>query len=305
MEYLFAVVTLVAIYAVAAVGLNLAFGLAGMFVLTQGAFLGIGAYTAGIMAKTLPFGFWPGLALAAVLAAFLAWLIAQITIRIPGEAFIVSSIGVQLVIVDIFYNLKGVTGGANGLTNLPNIMPNGFTFMLTAIAVLIVVAIYANRVSRSASGRVLRAIRDDETAAWSTGKNVIKVKVQVYMLCCALGAIAGGFLGVYSKYVHPASFTLHHSILLIAMIVAGGLGSVRGAVLGAFLVVGLPELLRFLPVTANYILQIQQVVYGLILILVPFIRPRGLLPDTYTLRHSLAKEQSPTVSKQSQRSRPS
>lgn len=293
MEYLFAVTSLVAMYAIAAVALNLAFGLTGIFVVTQGAFLGIGAYTAGIAATAFPFGFWPGLLLATALAAALAWLIAQLTIRIPGEAFIVSSIGVQLVMVDIFFNLRGITGGANGLANMPDIVPNQFLFMLVTIAILVLVSIYANRISRSSIGRVLRAIRDDEHAAVATGKNVVRVKIQVYMLCCSLAAVAGGFLGMYSKYLHPASFTLHQSILLVAMVVAGGLGSVRGAVLGAFLVIGIPELLRFLPVTANYILETQQIVYGLILILIPFVRPRGLLPDTYTLRDASVREVKP------------
>ncbi len=282
MDYVILVITVLAIYGIGAVALNLAFGLGGIFVVTQAAFLGVGAYAAALLAKAAPaWGFWPGLLIAAAVAALLAWVIGIATLRIRGDAFIVASLALQIVLVDVFVNLKDVTGGPYGLSKLPEVLPNRVLYLLLTVAILAGVSLYAHRLTRSPMGRTLRAIRDDDSAAEMSGKDTVNTRVAVYMVTCALAAVAGGLMGILTKYIYPGSFGVDLSILMIAMIIVGGLGNVWGALLGALLLGGLPEALRFLPIPNDNVLTVQRILYGSALMLVPFWRPRGLFPDSY------------------------
>lgn len=274
---------MVGIYAILALSLNLLIGYSGIFSLAHAAIYGIGAYASALAALNLGLGFWGGLVVAAGVGAFASALVAIPSLRVAGDYYVVASFGLQVVVLAVFMNWTDLTNGHAGLPGIPrpNLFgwvidqPIEYVFLAAAFAALT----YAicHRLTHSAFGRVMQAIRDDEIAAQAMGKNVVQVKIVVACISSALGAMAGSLYAHYITYINPSSFALHESIFIASLVILGGSERLAGPIVGAFLLLAIPEALKFLAIPDTIAAPIRQVIYGALLIAFMLLRPEGIL----------------------------
>ena len=177
------------------------------------------------------------------------------------------------------------TGGPLGLPGIPQPVIFGFT-VSTHIEFLILVLILAGitywvskRIVTSPFGRLLKAIREDEVFAQAVGRNVVRAKVKVFMLSAALASTAGVIYATYITYIDPTSFTLMESIFIISIVIIGGAGNLKGSVVGAIVLVALPELLRFIGLPNSIAANVRQILYGSLLVIFMLWRPQGFIGE--------------------------
>ncbi len=281
--YLAHFLVMVGIYSILALSLNLLIGYSGIFSLAHAAIYGIGAYASALAALKLGLGFWGGMVVAASVGALASALVAIPSLRVAGDYYVVASFGLQVVLLAVFMNWTDLTNGHAGLPGIPrpNLFgwvidqPLEYVFLATAFAVL--TWAICRRLTSSAFGRVLQAIRDDEIAALAMGKNVVLVKIVIACISSALGAMAGSLYAHYITYINPSSFALHESIFIATLVILGGSERLAGPVVGAFLLLAIPELLKFLAIPDAVAAPMRQIIYGALLVLFMLIRPEGIL----------------------------
>ncbi len=281
--YLAHYLVMVGIYTILAVSLNLLVGYAGIFSLAHAAVYGIGAYASALVALKLGLGFWGGLVVAAVAGACAAALVGIPSLRVAGDYYIVASFGLQVVILTVFMNWTDLTNGHAGLVGIPRprvfglVIDNPFKYVVLSLALAALTYAICRRLTGSAFGRTLRAVREDEIAAQATGKNVVLVKIVITTISSALGALGGSLYAHYITYINPSSFTLDESIFIMSLVILGGTERLAGPVVGAFILLAVPEALKFLAIPDTVAAPTRQVLYGGLLILFMFVRPEGIL----------------------------
>jgi len=274
---------MVGIYTILAVSLNLLVGYAGIFSLAHAAVYGIGAYASALVALKLGLGFWGGLVVAAVAGACAAALVGIPSLRVAGDYYIVASFGLQVVILTVFMNWTDLTNGHAGLAGIPRprvfglVIDNPFKYVALALALAALTYAICHRLTNSAFGRTLRAVREDEIAAQATGKNVVLVKIVITTISSALGALGGSLYAHYITYINPSSFTLEESIFIASLAILGGTERLAGPMVGAFILLAVPEALKFLAIPDTVAAPMRQIIYGALLILFMFVRPEGIL----------------------------
>jgi len=277
---------MVGIYTILAVSLNLLVGYAGIFSLAHAAVYGIGAYASALVALKLGLGFWGGLVVAAAAGACAAALVAIPSLRVAGDYYIVASFGLQVVILTVFMNWTDLTNGHAGLAGIPRprffgiVFDNPFKYVGLSLALAALTYAVCRRLTDSAFGRTLRAVREDEIAAQAMGKNVVLIKIVVTTTSSALGALAGSLYAHYITYINPSSFTLDESIFITSLVILGGTERLAGPVVGAFILLAVPEALKFLAIPDTVAAPARQILYGGLLILFMFVRPEGILGRT-------------------------
>jgi branched-chain amino acid transport system permease protein len=270
------VVVLGAIYAIAVVGLHFLMGLSGQLSLAQGAFFGVGAYTAAILSTRFDLPF-PVTMLATVVAGLVVGLtLGYLTLRLVGHYLALATIGFAVIAHIVFLQWRPVTKGPDGISGIKAptigtiIFDQNFYYFYIVWAFLLVLALVGWKLKRSRVGRAWLAIREDELAAASSGINVLNFKVLAFTLSTVYGSIAGGlYAHGLTHYISPDNFVFELSVTMLVMLLLGGQGSVIGAIIGAMLVTALPEGLRFLD-------QYYLVVYGALVILLVIYLPQGL-----------------------------
>jgi branched-chain amino acid transport system permease protein len=262
--------------------LNLMVGYTGLVSLAHAAFYGVGAYLTTLLMVDLGLGFFQSLALAACGAVALSLLISLASLRFRGDYFILATLALQVIIFSVLYNWISVTRGSYGITDIPRPSIAGIrletlpSFAVFGLAVASVVVGFLTVVFRSPFGRTLRAIRDDEVAATSLGKNSLSFKSRSVAIASGCAAVAGGLYATYVTFIDPNSFTTEESMILLSMVVIGGTGNIRGPVVGAALLIAIPELLRFLSVPDAIAANLRLVIYGLMLVVIMRYRPQGI-----------------------------
>lgn len=284
--YLVTVATTIAFYVLLAMGLNIIVGYAGQPSLGHAAFFGIGAYMAAIAATRWGWPFWAGLAAATAAAATAGALVGLVSLRLREDYLAITTIGVNFVVVSAFlyWPFFGQALGIGGMA-LPALW--GFEPSKSAYFVLVLMAVLAAGVvdwwlRNSWLGAALRAVREDEPAALSCGINVAQAKVAAFVIGTALAGLAGGLYAHFMGFVSPSDFGFLLSVTIMAMVVVGGAGTLRGAVAGAVLLGALPEVVRFVG-------QYRMLVYGALLIAVLAFEPSGLLGDDSRLWRALQR----------------
>jgi branched-chain amino acid transport system permease protein len=271
------VMTTAAIFVLLASGLNIVVGYCGLLDLGYIAFMAVGAYTSGIIAKafSLPLLFTiPAVLIMTVLAGLI---IGAPTLRLRSDYLAIVTLGFGE-ITRLTANNLSVTGGPSGIFGIPGILQIGsidfqqpvlFYYLTVVIVALFVLA--AARLGRSRLGRAWRFVREDEDAAEAMGIHTYKVKLLAYIF----GAIWGGFGGIlfaaHLTAVSPQSFVFLQSALVLMAVVLGGMGNMRGVVLGALAISLLPELLRDLS-------AYRYLAFGVLLVVVMVFRPQGFWP---------------------------
>lgn len=281
--YLNNLAVLITINAILAVTLNFVLGYAGIFSMAHAVFFGVGAYTAALVAMKLGAGFLVATLAGMSVAALISLALALPALRVRGEYFVAASLGLQMLAVTLFSEWKSVTGGIGGITNIPSAKLPGWNittpeeFLLLSLACLALVMWAVSTLVKSSFGRSLKAIRDDETAASAFGKNVAVIKTIAVAVSSSLAAVAGSLYAFFLSFINVESFTLDTSVYLMAMVIIGGTATLWGPVVGTVLLLSLPAVLTYLPgLPQTEIGSIQQMVYGLGMVLLMIFRPGGL-----------------------------
>jgi len=285
MNYILHILIMISVYLILSQSLNILVGYTGLLSVCHAAFYGIGAYTSALLMTKLGLNFFLALPLGVILAMTLSLLVAYPSLRLRGDYFVLAGLGFQIIVFSILYNWEGLTRGPYGIPGIPkpgllglefNNLP---LFLLISSIFAIVILFILYRISVSPFGRVLKAIRENEMAALALGKNVSNFKIKAFIIASGIAAIAGSLYAGYVTYIDPTSFTLDESIFIMAIILVGGTGNVKGPIVGTIFMVILPEILRFLGIPDTIAPNVRQMIYGGLLILLMFIRPQGIIGE--------------------------
>lgn len=262
-------------YSVAALGLTVLLGYSGQISLAQAAFFGIGAYTFSLLAVNLHVDFWLSTLAALVVTTGFGLILGAISLRLASHYLALVTIGFQIITGLVLNNWTAVTGGANGVGNIPRpdilgVSLNGdLSFYWFSVATLTLAAYLVYRLRHSRLGWALLALREDEIAAAANGISVFWTKILAFASSAFLAAMGGVLFASGALYISPDVFNFYQSVSFFAMTLVGGQDSIVGTTLGAWLITFLPEVLRFLH--AYYI-----AVYGLMVVIVVLFMPEGL-----------------------------
>ena len=285
MDYFISLAVFAGIWVVLALSLNILMGYAGQVSLGQAAFFGIGAYTSGILALKFdqPFvvGFFAAIVLTGLVGAFLG----LPSLRVRHDFLVLATMGVNFVVVAIFKYVD-FFGGALGLVDIPTPRFFGIT---NEIPYLILVWLYVGvailvswYLSKTWTGLALNTVRLNEEAAAAVGVSVPRFKIYAFIISAALAGGAGSLYAHYLKSLFPDNFYFVESIVILSMVVVGGVGTLRGPILGAIVLRALPELLRDLH-------DYRFAMYGGLIVLMMLFQPMGLLGDESTLMRGIRR----------------
>ncbi len=296
------------IFCILAMGLNVVVGYTGLLQLGIAAFFGIGAYITGILTVSqFPFqwNFWPAMIAATLGSAIAGVLLAAPTLRLRGDYLAIVTLGFGEVIKFTIKNLENITNGSKALNPIP--APNHWMdwngnyrgYYYLSLAFLILVVLLLRRLEDSHLGRAWFAIREDELAASCMGLNAAKVKLSAFAFGAAIAGLAGSLYAVsLNQTGDPSSYTFNRSITVLCFLIIGGMGNLRGAIAGTFILMGYdniitPYLDHFAQVTGIFgpisrwigrdrelaFSDLKLVVFGLALILMMRFRPEGFFPS--------------------------
>jgi branched-chain amino acid transport system permease protein len=308
--------TLVLTYIMLGWGLNVVVGLAGLLDLGYVAFYAVGAYSYALLAVNFGLGFWSCLPLAGILAAFWGVLLGFPVLRLRGDYLAIVTLAFGEIIRIVLNNWVSLTNGPNGITGIPrptlfglrfsmdggegtfagffNMEPETIQRVIFLYYVILGLALLTNwftiRLRRTPLGRAWEALREDETACRSLGINVTNTKLTAFAIGAMFGGFAGAFFATRQAFISPESFTFIESATVLAIVVLGGLGSQLGVALAAIVMVGGLELLRsflsfladqmgspFFAGIANELPLYRMLIFGLALVVVMVLRPRGMV----------------------------
>lgn len=282
MEYLINLAILFCIYGTLALSLNMVVGMAGLLSLAQAAFYGIGAYAAAIGMTELGLGFFSTLLLGMLANGILAFVVGKILSRFQGDYYAIVSAGLSVIVFSVLLNWKDLTNGPLGIFGIPKpeigsfrLVSNFSYLVLCLAAVALSCGIYV-LFDRSSFGRTLKALREDEQLTRLQGYNTKHFKSIVFVVSAMMSGIAGAMFASYISFIDPSTFQLKEGIFLFTIIIVGGLSSAKGSVVGALILISLPEVLRFIGLPYETAAQLQQIIYGALLVLMMILRPQGL-----------------------------
>lgn len=261
------ILTQVFITLIAVAGVYVLTGLTGMFSLGQAAFMAIGAYASGLLVLRAHLPIALACVLAVVMATGVGFLIGYPVVRLRRDYISLVTLGFGEAIAALLNRMTFLTGGASGLTGIPRTVGLGIT-AVSAVVVLTLVAFFKN----SKYGRQCIALRGDELAAKAMGINVTKVKMTAFLLSVALTSYSGCLYAFYMSYVDPTGFGWKKSADWVIMVFFGGVNSLTGSTLGAFILSALPQALRSLQ-------SYRYVIYAILVLIILNFKPSGLLGE--------------------------
>lgn len=290
-NYLIAMTVFAGIYAIMALGMNLIWGLGGMVNLGLAGFYAVGAYTSALVTTRLGLPIYLAVPLAVLVSALVGVVVAVITARLQGDYLAIVTLGLAELVRLTASNEIWLTNGTDGISGVPGpwrgvLSPTAFNSLYLAIVLCIVALLYLllSRLAASPFGRALRAIREDEMIAAVAGKSILSFKIRTFAVGCGLVGFAGALFAHYSSYVAPDVFQSIVTIHVILAVAVGGVGNMRGALLGAVIVIALGEATRFLAGSLDFIAPsqaaaVRESLIALFLIVVLNVRKQGLLPE--------------------------
>lgn len=286
--------------AVMALGLNFMTGRAGLICLGYAAFEAIGAYTVGIMCLKHGISFWLAFPLGGVLACIFGVILGLPALRVKGHYLGLVTIAFGLVVQEIILNAESITGGTNGLIDIPspkifgldlgNSLDLGFTsmsylanFYYLSLLLLVISTVIVYKFSNSFFGLLLTAMREDELAAQCYGINLTDYKLYAFGIGAFFGGLAGGVYAGMINFIAPENFGYGLSIIIISMIILGGLDSIPGAIVGALFLTVFPEKFRAFE-------DYRIMFYGFIIVFCLLFMREGVLPFKKRIFKALQKE---------------
>lgn len=269
----------VGLYAILGLSLNLIVGHAGLFNLGHAAFFAVGAYTAAILNTLYGIPVLWLLPVCALTAGLFAAIIARPIIHLRGDYLCIVTIGVgEILRIALTNDLFGITGGPNGIFGIsrPTVFgyvirkPHEFYYLIGAF--LMVTIFLFHRLENSRFGRAVNYVREDETAAEGSGINASHYKLAVFVLGAAWAGMAGDIFAAKMTIIAPESFNFWESVVMFAIVILGGSGSIPGVLLGAVLFVGLPEVFRDFA-------DARMLIFGAAMVVMMIVRTEGILPQ--------------------------
>jgi branched-chain amino acid transport system permease protein len=288
------ILNLIAVYAIVVLGLNLFIGYAGQISLGHAAFFGLGAYGSAILTTAFAMPPVPALVLTAAGVAVTALLVGIPTLRLSGHYLAMATLGFNIVVHNIFVQWDWVTGGPSGLSGIPPFAVLGLTvrgevrqYYLVWGTAMIALTLSLNLI-RSGVGRGLAALAEDEVSAAAMGVDVRRGKIAVFTASAVFASLGGSLFAHYMGTITPDTFGVFASIDFVIMVVIGGMGCLWGSLAGAAIVTLLPHLLGPLQ-------DSRDIIYGLIVVAILLVLPRGFLPEIFDLaKDRLARAQQMT-----------
>jgi branched-chain amino acid transport system permease protein len=293
MNYLLHLFIYFCVYATIGIGLNVVVGYCGLLTLAQAAFFAIGCYSYALGSLVFHWGLFGTLLCSTVLAVLFSLFVSVPAWRLRGDFFVMTTLAVQALLVSVLNNwsqvgrpigsLENLTNGPSGLPGIPtpvvfNIQIDTKSgFAVVSGAVLGFYYLTSRLLLKAPWGRTLLALKDDELASRGLGKNVRVLKVQAFAISSVISASAGIIYAAYVGYIDPTVASLDNSILMISMLIIGGVGTLAGPLLGAALLIGIPEVLRFVSVPDSMVGSIRLLAFGLLQLILMHVRPQGLL----------------------------
>jgi ABC-type branched-subunit amino acid transport system ATPase component/ABC-type branched-subunit amino acid transport system permease subunit len=274
--YVFVMATM-ALTAIVGIGLNILLGLTGQVSFGHVGFYAIGAYAVAILSTAAKLDFWLALPLAVALSGLVGGLLALPALRVRGPYLAMVTIAFGFVVENGAAEWRGLTGGQNGIMGVPSVQAFGVLFgergvALLAIALCALLVAGFARLARSPLGSAMRAVKDSEIAAESIGLNPVAIKALAFALSAACAGLAGALFAPLSGFVTPSTFAFLQSILFVLVVIVGGAGTVAGPLVGAAIVVLLPELLAGL---AEY----RLLFFGALMLVVLWLAPEGIVGE--------------------------
>lgn len=292
--------TLALIYVMLGLGLNIVVGLAGLLDLGYVGFYAVGAYSYALLNQYLGLDFWSGLVMGGILAAFFGFILGFPVLRLRGDYLAIVTLGFGEIIRILLNNWTTLTGGPNGISQIPKPTLFGLEFgrraqeegnvpfheyfgidysseykviFLYILAVLLVIAtlFVINRLLRMPIGRAWEALREDDIACRSLGLNPTAIKLSAFTIGAAFAGFAGTFFAARQGFISPESFTFIESAIILAIVVLGGMGSQVGVILAAVILTVLPEFTREFQ-------EYRMLMFGLMMVCMMVWRPEGLMP---------------------------
>lgn len=282
MNYLLHLLIYLNIYLIVSLSLNLIVGYCGLLTLAHAGYFALGSYVYALATLKLGWEFIPATILGVVIAAVLSLLVALPAWRFRGDFFVMGTLAVQVLLFSLFYNWTSLTNGSSGLADIPTPKILGIQFDSIGAVAILAIAIAAGcalvcwLLLNSPWGRLLQAMRDDELATRSLGKNTQALKLQAFAIACGMVSVAGAIYAAYVSYIDPSAASLDNSILMLCMVLVGGVGNFWGPIVGAAVLVAIPEVLRFIFIPDAQAANIRLLIYGLLLVITMHFRPQGL-----------------------------
>ena len=271
----------VLIYAIVALGLNLLLGFSGLISLGTAGFMGMGAYVSGYLTTEFELPFLVSIAITMVIAVIVSMFVGFVSLRIAGIYLAIATLCVSEILRKTFEEFDQFTGGFSGLTaKYPKIL--GFKLSREAAYILLVVAlvlvmVLTHNLVKGQMGRALHAMRGSEVAAQAMGINLLKYRLIIFALATAYAALGGALYMHFIKFSYPSIWILPMSLNILAVVVIGGLRSIHGTVLGAFVVFAVPDLiLKQIPIIGG-IDGIAYIFNGVLIILIIMFYPQGVI----------------------------
>ena len=293
------IATLILIYVMLGLGLNIVVGLAGLLDLGYVGFYAVGAYSYALLSHYYGLSFWMCLPIAGLMAAFFGFILGFPVLRLRGDYLAIVTLGFGEIIRILLRNMTELTGGPNGISNIEKPSLFGLSFerraaegmqtfheyfgvaynsinkviflYLIALLLVLLTLFVINRLLRMPIGRAWEALREDEIASRALGMNPTVIKLSAFTLGAAFAGFAGSFFAARQGLVTPESFTFIESAIILAIVVLGGMGSQLGIILAAVVMILLPELMREFS-------EYRMLMFGALMVLMMIWRPQGLLP---------------------------
>ncbi len=293
------IATLILIYVMLGLGLNIVIGLAGLLDLGYVGFYAVGAYSYALLSHYYGLGFWVCLPIAGLMAAFFGFILGFPVLRLRGDYLAIVTLGFGEIIRILLRNMTELTGGPNGISNIDKPTLFGLSFerraaegmqtfheffgtayqsinkviflYLIALLLVLITLFVINRLLRMPLGRAWEALREDEIACRALGMNPTVIKLSAFTLGATFAGFAGSFFAARQGLVTPESFTFIESATILAIVVLGGLGSQLGVILAAVVMILLPELMREFS-------EYRMLMFGALMVLMMIWRPQGLMP---------------------------
>jgi len=285
MEYFLHLTILIGIYIPLALSLNLVVGYTGLLSITHAAFYGIGAYAVAILMTVYGWSFFLAILMGIILASVVGGLLGLVLSHFKDDYYALVSFGFNIIIYSIFLNWESLTRGSLGIPGIdrPSFfgleLSDNWSFLILTIVGASLIYLISLSITKSSFGRVLKGIREDERALSIFGYNTKLFKLTIFIITAGMAGLAGGLFATYITFIDPSTFGLNESIFILAIIILGGMASLKGSVVGAIFLILLPEILRFVGFPTEIAAQMRQVVYGLLLVLLMLYRPQGLVGE--------------------------
>jgi branched-chain amino acid transport system permease protein len=279
MEYILTILVLISIFVILSSSYNLVIGYGGLATVAHPIFYALGAYTTALLAIHFDLPAIVCVLAGALVAIAASVLLALSALRVSGDYLLIASLGFQLGLLQVIKNFE-FTGGPGGLSAIPSTITGPWRsplFLLICGAVAALTVFVISRIVRGPYGRAITAMRDEELAFSALGRNPMTIKVAVFAIGCGIAGVAGGLYAYYFQYVSPEQFEVLHSAAMLTMVVLGGMGTTFGPVIGAVVLIAIPQAITFLNLPPNVMAPMQGIIFTTLVMAFLFLRPAGLV----------------------------